>query len=79
MEYTLYHEIDLPEDLNREDIVRWWVQWSTLHIQMKDGTVHEYEDEVNTETIDWKGGHSNLTWVDANYCIVSADEQEGEE
>jgi len=72
MEYTLPYTIYIDEDINREDIVDWWVKYGTLFIEMKDGTVHEQSSEADWEQIDWKRGHMNLRWLDEEYQEVEA-------
>lgn len=76
MEYTIYREVTLPDDINREDIARWWVHWGTLHIEMKDGTTLECEPDTDEgeamESVNWKRGHRNLSWVDEDENEVSA-------
>lgn len=78
MEYTYYHEIPLPDDINRDDIKRWWVRHAILTIEMNDGTLHEYEGDVNLASIPWKHGQKNLEWVDDDYTPLTQDNQEEE-
>ena len=70
MEYTLPYMIWIDEDINREDIVDWWVKYGTLCIEMRDGTIHEQDSEADWGQIDWKRGHMNLRWLDEEYQEV---------
>jgi len=74
MEYTLYHTIWIDNDINREDIVDWWVKWATLCIEMKDGTVHEFDNETDLESVNWKNGHMNLRWQDDDFNFLEEEE-----
>ena len=75
MTYSLYYSISIDEDINREDIVDWWVKWATLCIKMKDGTVHELEGDYNLEGVDWKNGHMDLRWLDDDYNTLKEKEE----
>jgi len=74
MEYTLYHSIWIDDDINREDIVDWWVKWATLCIKMKDGTVHEFDNMTDLESVNWKNGHMNLRWQDDDFNYLEEEE-----
>lgn len=74
MEYTLYHSIWIDDDINREDIVDWWVKWATLCIKMKDGTVHEFDNFTDLESVNWKNGHMNLRWRDDDFNCLEEEE-----
>ena len=74
MEYTVYYEIHIDDDINRDEIKSMWVMWGHLMIEMNDGTVHELDGTDNiVESIDWKRGHRNLRWVDDNYEPVDEE------
>jgi hypothetical protein len=53
-EYTQTLEFDISDDnINYDDIEHHWCKWGTLHIEMKDGTSHEYSNGHDME-VDWK-------------------------
>ena len=82
MEYKMYYTIGIDEDINHDAIDTWWVKWGTLFIEMKDGTVYEFDAETNVDSqetwtqgsINWKNGQENLMWRDKYYTVIEEDE-----
>lgn len=76
-QYTQVLQFDIEDlDIDWKDVKDYWVKWTTLHIELKNGEVIE-TDNYHECDIDWKWSNKDQAY-DENFYEVELTESEDE-